>query len=427
MRAALWFLALFGVAVALALFAGNNQGTVTVFWPPHRVDLSLNLVLMLSLLVMLVVYLALRALSGLLDLPRQARNWRAQQKERAMHSALLDSMSHLVAGRFLRARKAAQSALSQQQSLTDNAVALPAHAHHLGTLAHLLVAESAQALQDKTSRDTHLKLALATPSHGGVSQETREGAQLRAARWALEDRDASEAYRLLAQLPQGVARRTVALRLKLRAARLSGEHQQALETARLLAKHRAFSPLAAQSMIRSLATELMNHAHDSAQLQSAWSKLDPTERQMPEIAVLAAQRLLILEGDAAVARSWLLPIWEHMAEQPAAFVQAHGEVWRVRLVRALEASLDTLDAPWLARLESLQLKYPRIADLQYLVAMACMKRQLWGKAQQLMSQAVPALNDPTLLRSGWRVLAQLAEQRGDSNAALQAWQKAAQD
>lgn len=26
MRAALWFLALFGVAVAVALFAGNNQG-----------------------------------------------------------------------------------------------------------------------------------------------------------------------------------------------------------------------------------------------------------------------------------------------------------------------------------------------------------------------------------------------------------------
>ena len=33
MRAALWFLALFGIAVAIALFAGNNQGTVTIFWP----------------------------------------------------------------------------------------------------------------------------------------------------------------------------------------------------------------------------------------------------------------------------------------------------------------------------------------------------------------------------------------------------------
>ena len=42
MRAALWLLALFGAAVAVALFAGSNQGTITVFWPPYRVDLSLN-------------------------------------------------------------------------------------------------------------------------------------------------------------------------------------------------------------------------------------------------------------------------------------------------------------------------------------------------------------------------------------------------
>ncbi|MDD2547262.1 MAG: heme biosynthesis protein HemY, partial [Burkholderiaceae bacterium] len=47
MRAALWLLALFGVAVAAALFAGNNQGTVTLYWPPYRIDLSLNMVLLL--------------------------------------------------------------------------------------------------------------------------------------------------------------------------------------------------------------------------------------------------------------------------------------------------------------------------------------------------------------------------------------------
>ncbi|MEY2952747.1 MAG: hypothetical protein RLZZ401_834 [Pseudomonadota bacterium] len=426
MRAALWFLALFGIAVALALFAGNNQSTVTVFWPPHRVDVSLNLVLLTLLLAMLVLHFALRALAALLDLPRQARYWRAQQKERAMHAALLDSLSHLIAGRFLRARKSAQSALQQQQSLSFTAE-LPPHAQHLSALAHLLVAESAQALQDRTARDVHLRLALDTRTHAGVSQETHEGALLRAARWALEDREPATALKLLTELPQGVARRTMALRLKLKAARQSGQSQQALETARLLAKHRAFSPLAAQSMVRSLATDLINQAHDDEQLQSTWNQLDPAEREMPELAVLAAQRLLHLKGGAAIARSWLLPVWERMAAQPQQFVQTHGDALRVRMVRALEASLDSLDAPWLARLETLQLNYPRVADLQYLVAMACMQRQLWGKAQQLMAQAVLGLGDPALLRSGWRVLAQLAEQRSDDKAALAAWQRAARD
>ena len=44
MRAALWLIALFAIAVAAALFAGSNQGTVTLYWPPYRIDLSLNLV-----------------------------------------------------------------------------------------------------------------------------------------------------------------------------------------------------------------------------------------------------------------------------------------------------------------------------------------------------------------------------------------------
>ena len=63
MRAALWLLALFAVAAAVALFAGNNQGTITVFWPPWRVDLSLNLVLVILLAAFALLHLALRGQS----------------------------------------------------------------------------------------------------------------------------------------------------------------------------------------------------------------------------------------------------------------------------------------------------------------------------------------------------------------------------
>jgi hypothetical protein len=114
MRAALWLLILFAIAVAIALFAGNNQGTVTVFWPPYRVDLSLNLVLLLLLATFFFLHAALRALSALFDLPRQALRWRNQQKERSMHALLLDALSHLLAGRFIRARKSAEAVLRRR-------------------------------------------------------------------------------------------------------------------------------------------------------------------------------------------------------------------------------------------------------------------------------------------------------------------------
>jgi len=80
MRAALWFLALFGIAVAIALFAGNNQGTITIFWPPYRVDLSLNLVLLTLTLLFVILHVALRALSALFAIPGHARRWRIQHQ-----------------------------------------------------------------------------------------------------------------------------------------------------------------------------------------------------------------------------------------------------------------------------------------------------------------------------------------------------------
>ncbi|GAB3769838.1 heme biosynthesis protein HemY [Ramlibacter monticola] len=415
MRAALWLLVLFGVAVAGALFAGNNQGSVTLFWPPYRIDLSLNLVVLLLVGAFFVVHAAMRALSALFDLPRQALRWRTQQKERAMHAALLDAISHLLAGRFIRARKSAEAVLEQETSLTASGQK-PANAAQLRAIAHLLAAESAQALQDRAAREDHFKRALEQAS-ARDAQETRDGALLRAARWALEDRDPGAAMKLLLGLPQGAGRRTLALRTRLRASRQAGQPLEALETARLLAKHHAFSEVAAQSILRGLAIDLLNGSYDVAQLQRAWADLEPSERLMPEVAIHAAQRLTTLRGEARLAREWLLPAWESQSEL--------GDNLRVKLVCALEEGLDSLDGAWLARIEAAQKAHPRDATLQYLAGMACMKRQLWGKAQQLLTQAALGLQDPGLHRNAWRALAALAEQREDASAAALAWKRAA--
>jgi HemY protein len=415
MRGALWLLLLFAVAAAAALFAGNNQGSVTLFWPPYRIDLSLNLVLLLLVGAFLVVHTAMAAITALFDMPRQALRWRTQQKERAMHAALLDALSHLIAGRYIRARKSAQTLLDQLASLSASGHK-PANAAQLRALAHLLAAEAAQALQDRAARERHLQKALDQTS-ARDAQETRDGALLRAARWALEDRDPEGAMQWLQALPQGAGRRTVALRTRLRASRQAGRPQEALETARLLAKHHAFSEIAARSILRGLAIDLLNGAYDVAQLQRAWASLEPTERLMPEVAIHAAQRLTTLGGDARLARDWLLPVWEQQADL--------GDALRVKLVCALEEGLDSIDGGWLARIEAAQKANPRDATLQYLAGMACMKRQLWGKAQQLLTQAALGLQDPALHRQAWRALAALAEQREDGPAAAQAWKRAA--
>ena len=424
MRAALWLMGLFAAAVALALFTGDNDGTVTIFWPPHRVDLSVNLVLLLLVGLFVLLHLALRALTAALELPRQARRWRAQQRERATHTALLDAMTQYAAGRFLRARKAAEGALAREQALVEAGDA-PPHATALRTLAHVTAAESAHALQDHATRDTHLDQALKTAARPGTAAELREGVLLRAARWSLNDRDPAGALARLEELPTGAQRRTAALRIKLKAARQHGRIADAMDTARLLAKHRAFSPEAARSLVRSLSAELIGQAHDPDQLQAVWDTLDPAERRTPELALRAAQRLLALGGDHAVARQWLHPVWDEMLALPESFSSAQ----RVRLARVLEAGMlatgEASDQEWLARIESAAQANPRDPTLQYLAGMACLHRGLWGRAQMLLAQAARSLQDDGLRRHAWRALAQLAEQRGDEPAAAQAWKRAA--
>lgn len=422
MRAALWLMGLFAVAVALALFAGNDPGTVTLFWPPHRVDLSLNLFLLLIGLVFLTLHFALRTLSAFFGIPQQARRWRLQQRERAIQAALLDSFSHLLGGRYIRARKAAELVVSLEQAVDRSGEKLT-YAERLRTLAHLLAGESAHALQDRTLREKHFRLAL-DHAQARDALDMRDGVQLRAARWALDDRDAAKAMDWLDLMPQGAARRTIALRLRFKAARMAARPLQALEMARLLTKHRAFSEVAGKSIARGLAIEHLNGAHDPVQLQRAWDALEPAEREMPDVAMQAAQRLLEQEGDAATSRQWLLPVWNRMQEEPESLNLGQ----KVRLVRTLEAGLGSdghaPEGQWLARIEAAQMANPRDAALQYLAGVVCMRLRLWGKAQQMLKQSLALLQDSGLKRDAWRALAAMAEQRQDMTAATEAYRQA---
>lgn len=426
MRAALWLIILFALAVAGAWLAGNNQGSVTLFLFPHRIDLSLNLAVLAVFLVVLLVILAQRALGAFLALPKRAQRWRLQQKERASHAALLDSMVHLMAGRYLRARKAAEQTLVRETQLLASGVRLD-HALSLRTMAHMMAAEASHALQDKTQRQQHLDQALAQvqASTDADRPSLLEGTQLRAARWLLDDRDAAASLERLRALPPAAGRRMAAMRLQLKAARLAGQPAQALETATLLAKHRAFSPEAADSLVTRLILDLLVQTHDPEALQRVWQRLTPSQRLMPLVAAEAALRCLQLGGPAATARLWLQDLWIPMQANPPVWSDAQ----LLRVVLAFDACLPGHEADdallWLSRVESAQQSQPRAAHLQYMAGMLCFRQRLWGKAQSLLAQAVRNLQAPVLHRKAWIALAELAEQRQDPVQAAAAWKEAA--
>ena len=426
MRWSLWLLALFGIAVAVALGLSMQAGTVTLFVPPYRLDMSLNLVVIGLLSSFVLLYAALRGLFSMFELPVQARRWRAQQRERSAQQSLLNAMLLWMTGRFLRSRKAALQGLSQVDSLLDSGES----PHQMSltlmrSLLHLLAAESAHALRDQAARELHFQQVLVHDEGRRVSQtlELRDAAYLNAARWALNDRDSHKAQQWLAQLPQGTVRRTMALRLRLKADRMSLQHLPALDTARLLAKHGAFSASAAASLVRGLAMACLDDCHDSSQLQTSWKLLQAEERAMPELALHAAQCLLKVQGDPQIALQWLLPVWQALINNS----ETQLPVQRQRMVQVLSSALHAVepDSEWLARIEQARLANPRSLELQYLSGMVCLRHGLWGKAQQMLELVAPRLSGGELQRQAWRALAELAENKGDTAQALACWKLSA--
>lgn len=412
MRLVIWLVLLFVVAVVAALTLGSNDGLASFYWAGWRVDISLNLFLLLLVASCFALVTAIQAIEALTTLPKRAREWRLAQRERSAQLALREALVELFGARFSRAQKAAQKALNIQSATPELAAD-----QSFMALAHLLAAASAHRLQDRRHRDEQLARALDLAHRTGGARAQEDGARLLAAEWALDDRDATRALSVLGELAPGVARRTQALRLRLQASRLARQPLDALRTARLLAKHQAFSKVAAQGLLRSLAFEALDGARDVDQLRSVWQQLDPADRRDPLVAARAAQCSGQL-GAPDDGRGWLRPFFDDLAE-----LQSDD---RTALANALVPVLAGCGPDWLQRLESAQSRFPRERALAYALGHALAERQLWGKARLMLEAAA---DDVTMAgparRRSWLALAALAEQEGDESRRARCFEAAA--
>lgn len=411
MRAVIWFVLLFVVAVVAATTLGTNDGLVSFYWAGQRLDLSLNLFLILLVGSCVLLLFAVQALSSLVSLPARAGEWRALRRERAAQAALREALASYFGARYSRAHKAAGRALALQADVPELATD-----GEFTALAHVLAAGSLHRLQDRKRRDAQMQ-SLFAGGRRGSGPGAEEGAHLLAAEWALDDADSDRALELLGQLPAGVARRTQALRLKLRAARLAGRPLDALQTARLLAKHQAFTPLAAKGLLRSLAAEAIDGTHDMQQLRRVWQQLDHAERHDPTVAARWSARAMVL-GGADDARQALRPFWDRLGDL--------DRDEREKIALALVDAVPGIGPEWLAGLESALTSHGHEPAVVLAVGMAFADRQLWGKARRLLEQSAAAAGLPgRARRRAWRALARMAAEEGDELRARQCAESAA--
>ncbi len=393
MRWLAWLVTLALGAALLAMAASGRPGNIAILLPPYRVDLSLNLAVLLLLLAFVLLYVAVRALSLLLGLPRAAARFRSRRRLQVAGAALHESLLHHLGGRFRRAERAA-------------ARAAEVDAFRPGAL--LTAAQAAQAMQAYERRDAYLD---ALPS------AARETGALLLAQWQIEARDAQAAQRALRGLSGGVQRRTQTMRLALTAARALHDHAEVLRLAGALRKHHGLHPAAAQAMIHGAALGLIRQAdHDAEALRAMWKSFDTSLRHDPQVAVAAA-RGFAQAGEATQARALLVDALHVADAEPAA------------LMPALRGMLDGIDASFVAQAEAWMDRWPQEAQASFLAARCCAELELWGKAQQYLQRALEQCQpDERRLRGQIHAsLARLHERIEREDQAMRHWRLAAVD
>jgi HemY protein len=400
MRTVIWVILLFVAAVVSAAVLSQNDGLVSIFYAGYRVDTSLNVAVVALVLFVVVLYVALKAINGLLSMPRRAHEWRELKRERAAHAALRDAHAEYLAARFNRASKAARQALELQQD-----VDVLRNDREFAGLAHLIAAASLHRVQDRRGRDERANRVVELTSGVLSGSVVLDGAHLLMAEWALDDRDAERGLEALRALPPGVARRTQALRLKLQAARMARKPVEALQTARLLAKHQGFSQVAAQSLLRSLAIDVVCAAHDEEQLLRAWQSLDVADRRDVLVGARAAVRAQEL-GRPDLGRDYLAPHWSELARMDA------DE--RSALAIALIDCIKGLGNEWLPRVEAAVASHGNEPAILAAAGVVYAERQLWGKARRPLEQTAHTASLPgRVRRQALRRLAFIARLEGD--------------
>ncbi len=142
MRLLLWLVALMAAAIGIAVTARFNPGNVVLFYPPHRIDMSLNLFVRAA-------DAAVRARCTCWCAPcarpcacrQQVAAYRQRKRERDGNKGLRDALKALFEGRFGHAEKAAMRAAE----LPENA-----------GLAALIGARAAHRMRQPARRDAWL-------------------------------------------------------------------------------------------------------------------------------------------------------------------------------------------------------------------------------------------------------------------------------
>jgi HemY protein len=372
-------------AIGVAVTARFNPGNVVFFYPPHRIDMSLNLFVVLAAVLFMVMYGMLRALRATVAMPAKVAAYRQRKRERDGNKGLRDALKALFEGRFGHAEKAAMRAAE----LPENA-----------GLAALIGARAAHRMRQSSRRDNWLA--------GVVNDNSLKTARLMTMTELLvDDHQPEAALDAVAELNASGQRHIHALQWSMKAHQQAKNWPEVLRLVRSLDKHKALHP-ALSSRLRELAYEalLSDSSHDAESIMRVWSTVPSADRVKPYIAARAATALNArgLHDEARATAEEALRV-----------------EWDDRVVRAYRDAAGGAGSPsLLAQIEHCETwikQRPTDAELALTLGSLCLKQKLWGKAQRYLEQALSDATEPRMVREAHLKLAQMHEALGQQEEA----------
>lgn len=382
-----WLLLLFALAAAVALGMRVNDGYVLIVFPPWRVDVSLNFLLLLLAASFAVFYAVARSVGSLLGLPARVAEYRARVAREKGQQVFFDAFRLLFEGRFGQAMKKAGEA-------HDNGVA--------PGLSALIAARAAQRMRRADDQQAWLERAT------GADRQAQAARLMLEAEMHIESRDFEAAVAALETLQKAAGRHLAALRLELRARQGAGQWAQVLKLARQLEKRSALAPEIATEL--KLRAHLENVAERRADTRAllAYLRDVPAAESSGRLTVAVAKALLDLDA----------------CEEAARVVEAQlAREWDGEVVKLYGRCLDGRTTARIAEGEKWLQKHPDDAQLLLALGRLCMHQRLWGKAESYLEASLSVEQT----RAAHLELAHLLDQLGRKEEADRRYRVAAED
>lgn len=389
MRTLFWTLLLVIAAVAVALGLHVHPGNVVIVIEPWRMTASLSLVVVSLIVLFVLIYIVIRVLAWVTDVPGRVRAWRGRRAQARDYELYERGTVGLLEGRYEQAEKDFSKLVGQSKSQSRRA------------LAALSAARCAHCLREFARRDDWLAQA---SQYAARDQALSEAVASVSGDMLLEQGLGQEALAVLEPLSAGGSRHLHGQRLLLRAHRLAGNHERVFVLTRSLSRRDALSKAEASALLDTSGAARLRAAPGD-DWRAIWKDLKSEERTLPQLALAGAAAFANAGEHDEAARILEAAIAQNFDPRLLmAYAQCPPDQVRRRLDRA-EVWLNT---------------HPTDPDLLCTLGTLCLNGQLWGAAERYLLRASERRSDARI----YALLGSLYDRLNRPQDAIRAWREA---